>query len=456
LSLNSLSNQRTLQNDIYSFCIICDGQVKGNHASISTDNILKNILKNYDNPIIFNYITGDTKTNTIELYRGFYKDIPYLLIVKLQNFGKRDSLVLIRRLAYLYNERINTHPLISSELLTYTESYFEEIYSSKIDYMIGIDADTQFEYDCSYELIKQIELWKDDTVVGCVGIVDIDLSIDKYSFGVAYQYAEYMFAQCLKRQTQSKITHKVNCLSGCNQILKICAETCGEKILSKFNNSPQSEANIFAHIRAYASEDRNHVCLMHSIYPHTKTIQALKAIALTRVPTTIKVFASQRRRWSLGASSNDLLLIYLPGINFAERISAFVNLLTYCLNPFIFVATIVFLYNIITNPSYLMLLLSIIMLIPLGYALLIPIFIRPLIFRDAMYYYLSLIIFLTCGSLINLCIYFYSLCNMDVLTWGKTRIIDKSSQIKIIENNTISETYDNASFQEDSLSTTCG
>ena len=329
----------------------------------------------------------------------------------------------------------------------------------KIKYIIGIDGDTQFEYDCTYELIKQMES-SDKNTVGCVGLVDIDLHTKKFSVGVLYQYAEYMFAQCLKRQTQSVITHKVNCLSGCNQIFLICGETCGDKILSKFNYLPPPNANIFDQIRSYASEDRNHVCLMHSLYPHTKTIQSLRAVALTRVPTTINVFMSQRRRWSLGASMNDMLLIYLPKITFVERISALVNLVTYMLNPFIFIATIIFIQNIIINPTYLMLLLSIIIIIPLGYALLIPIIIRPLIFHQTMYYYLSLIIFLFCGSIINLFIYFYSLCNMDTLSWGKTRSVEKLLEIKNIDNTINSTIVDNISeyseYFEDTIEETCG
>ena len=126
-----------------------------------------------------------------------------------------------------------------------------------------------------------------------------------------YQYAEYTFAQCLKRFAQSNITHKVSCLSGCNQILRVTEETCGETILQKFNYLPNENDNIFDHIRSYAIEDRNHVCLMLSTYPYVHTVQTLDAIAYTNVPTTIPIFLSQRRRWNLGANSNDMMLIYL-------------------------------------------------------------------------------------------------------------------------------------------------
>jgi chitin synthase len=263
----------------------------------------------------------------------------------------------------------------------------------------------------------------DNSVHGCVGYVDIYPKMNSWSIYVLYQYAEYMFAQCLRRQAQSHITSKVSCLSGCNQILRISNETCGEEILRKFNYLPKEDENIFNHIRSYASEDRNHVCLMLSMFPNVKTKQALKAISYTVVPTSIKVFMSQRRRWSLGANTNDMLLIYLPGINIFERISALINIITYSFSPFIFVATVFFIKSIIIHPTYLMLLLSIPILIVAGYSLLIPIFIKPLSCRSALYYYLSYILFVIFGSLINLCIYFNSIFNMDVIKWGKTRSI---------------------------------
>jgi chitin synthase len=46
------------------------------------------------------------------------------------------------------------------------------------------------------------------------------------------------------------------------------------------------------------------------MYPYIQTIQSLNALAYTKVPSNLKVFLSQRRRWSLGATMNDLLLVY--------------------------------------------------------------------------------------------------------------------------------------------------
>ncbi len=423
-TLNSITIQQHIPDDKRSLIIVCDGKVIGSTNLEPTNVILIKILK----PIyisLYKYTPWDNKYNTVELYKGVYNKIPYILLIKHNNYGKRDSIVLARKLCYNYNNKILTDPMISKTLMVTIGAYFDHIYSSEsIKYIIGIDADTIFDYNCSYELIKSID--RDNDVHGCVGYVDI-VAVNMFHPFILYQYSEYMFAQCLKRHAQSNITHKVNCLSGCNQILRISEETCGEKILSQFNYLPSNE-NIFDQIRSYASEDRNHVCLMLSIYPHVKSIQTLKAIAYTSVPETFNVFISQRRRWSLGSNTNDMMLTYLPGINIFERILAAINVMTFSIQPFIVIATIIFIKTIITEPTLLMLYLAILILMPFLYSIMVPIFIKQLCFRDAMYYYFSYLFFFTCGSIVNLLIYFYALFNMDIIKWGKTRSIKPSNE----------------------------
>jgi chitin synthase len=452
-SINSLINQDKLNNDILTFIIVCDGKVKGHGNEDTTDNILKKILDINKNPEIVKYTTADNKINTLELYKGIYKTIPYLLIIKNINYGKRDSLTLVRRLCYLYNNylinnnySIINNDLLSQKLIKFIIKFFKKIYSNNIiNFIIGIDADTIFEYRCTYELIKKIEIsnnckdiydnenrnikWN---VLACVGFVDINkFNINLY---ILYQYAEYIYSQCLRRNAQSNITHKVNCLSGCNQLIVICEETCGDKILNKFNYLPKENENIFNHIRSYASEDRNHACLMLSMYPYVQTVQTLSAIAYTNVPTSIKVFISQRRRWSLGAITNDMLLVYLPGINIFERIASLVNIIVYSINPFITISTILFLKVLFTAPTYLMLYLSCIMIIPFTYGLIIPIIIKPMIFRSTIYYYISFIIYIILCIPVSFCIYMYSIFNMNIIKWGKTR------SLETINNNEINQT----------------
>jgi hypothetical protein len=134
-----------------------------------------------------------------------------------------------------------------------------------------------------------------------------------------------------------------------------------------------------------------------------------------------------------------MLLTYLPGINIFERISAFTNILTFTISPFIFIATIYFIKALSNNPPILMLYLSIIMIIPFIYSILIPVVIRPVSLKNTMYYYLSFMIYLTIGSVINLGTYMYALLNMDIIRWGKTRTIIKDTENILADKDVESE-----------------
>jgi chitin synthase len=308
-------------------------------------------------------------------------------------------------------------------------SRFKEWMGYTPDYIIGVDADTVFHPMCSYELIKSLDN-AGENCKGCVGLVDIPR---KWNLFVMYQYAEYHFGQFLRRRVQSEITGKVNCLSGCNQIIRVCQETCGDELLNKFNRVPAENENIFSHIRSYASEDRNHVCLMLSMYPYVKTIQNTQAIAYTNVPESIPVFLSQRRRWTLGALSNDMLLTYLPGINLFERFAAGVNLLVFCFNIFIVVSTGFFIHAIVTARNMLMLYLSIPMIVPFVYCLMYVPFSRSFYSREIVYFYLSYVIYLVFGLFVSLVVHLNSLLGMDTFKWGKTRAVGGVTRVLRLE-----------------------
>lgn len=426
----SILYQRKSVYDKRTLIVICDGIVTGKDNNKTTSEILLEIFNNKNSPEYYEYYTREDTLNKFYIYRGFFHNLPYILIIKRLNAGKRDSLVLVRKLIY-------------------DKSLIDE----EIKYIIGVDADTVFDYNCSYELIKTME--SDKNIHGCVGYVDININSKinnlqcKYNLLILYQYAEYMFAQCLKRQAQSHLTHKVNCLSGCNQILRVSEETCGDDIMEKFNYCPTNNDNIFTHIRSIASEDRNHVTLLLSMYPKIKTVQNLNAIAFTNPPNTLKVFLSQRRRWSLGAICNDMLLIKLPNIKLIEKLLSFVNVSIFILTPFIVLATAFFIKALIESPSKLMLYLSILMIIPFGYALLIPIFIKQMTFKKASFFYLSYFFFLLSGSFINIIIYFYSLLGMDNISWGKTRQLSKKeNNILYIDESSSDYIYDEVYIKE--------
>ena len=336
-SLDSLVGQIGIENNQKVIMIICDGKARGPGMEKSCgEYLLEDILLR---PATREYITDaysswDHTPMDAVVQTGTYGGIPYVCIVKEANRGKRDSLILIRSFLYNFNIRDTRPAVIMSEyLFLLLSGFLLSAGITNVDLLIGMDADTFFEPACVSELIKQSHY---KHTIGVCGYVAVDFGDGSWSPWRLYQNAEYTISQCLRRLHQSLVTHKVSCLPGCCQLLKVCETTCGDKILlDLFGYHPTATDHLLKQIRATASEDRNHVCLMLSAFPKSRTRQAINARAYTDVPRSWSVFLSQRRRWTLGASSNDLLLVFAPGIILFERILAFANVITWVLNLFI-------------------------------------------------------------------------------------------------------------------------
>jgi chitin synthase len=420
-TFNSLKIQTDIETNKKMMFVVCDGRIRGSNSDMSTDNILKRIFSN-DTVQHINfknaYTTWTGEQNNLEIICGTFANTPFMVFIKDYNVGKRDSLVLIRSLIYNYSRGISNDTL-SNEFESFFKNYIETVGIETFDYIIGTDADTVFDKDCTANLLKDID-W-DPNTHGVVGFVHVAPEVPKWSLWSIYQFTEYIIAQCLRRVQQSIITNKVSCLSGCVQILRVSEETCGEKILKAFNSCPPKDANVWRHILSFASEDRNHVCLMLHMYPHVKTRQSLNAKSYTIVPTTLSVFRSQRRRWSLGATSNDILLVCKSGINLYEKIGALFNVITYSLSLFIFVATILFYYSIFMHPSIMMLYLASVIFVPILYEISIIIWFPFENKIDILRFFIGLVFYLLFGSIINILICIYSLLNVDCFKWGKTR-----------------------------------
>ena len=338
-SLDSLVEQVHIDQHRKAMMIICDGRVRGPGMEKTTaDYLLDDILTNKTSRehLQAAYTAWDHGEMDVVVQRGTYGGMPYLCVVKEQNQGKRDGLIFARSFLYNYNIR-STHPatIFSPRLLDIMSSFLSvDAAISNVDVLVGMDADTVFAPDCVTELLKQSHYLNTVGVCGFVTVANTPST--RWSLWTLYQNSEYTISQCLRRLHQSIATHKVSCLPGCCQLLKICEATCGDHILfERFGYFPSPTDNLLKQIRATASEDRNHVCLMLSASPKSRTRQALKARAYTDVPRSWSVFLSQRRRWTLGATSNDFFLIFAPGINWFERILATGNVVTWLLNPFV-------------------------------------------------------------------------------------------------------------------------
>lgn len=457
-SLNSLVDQINISHHKKAIMVICDGKVRGPGMEKTTGDYLNQdifVERTERKFIRAAYVAWDGQSMDIEITRGMFKGIPYFCIVKQQNQGKRDSLIVIRSFVHNFNLRHQRPKVIFRPefFKAMTDFLVHDAGMNHCEFLVGMDADTVFAKDCISRLLEESHY---PGTVGVCGYVSVDFTNKKWNIWAIYQNAEYTIAQGLRRLHQSLVTKKVSCLPGCCQLLRVCEETCGDFILiQEFGYHPRPTDGIIKRIRATASEDRNHVCLMLMKFRKAKTRQALRAYAYTDVPQTLAVFLSQRRRWTLGATSNDLMLFLESNIrfNFWERIVALSNVLTWILNffviaslgcmiyafmrkfPFILISSLFFpslrirFYycgNILTDittidqPFWLIMVFASVMIIPLCYYISLAVWLcRSWVERRQ--FLMGLAIFTTCGPFINIGVTLYACVYMDNFGWGKTR-----------------------------------
>ena len=424
-SLDSLADQVGIEGNKKGIIVICDGRVRGpGMAKTTAEYLLDDIFVDsaHRERIKDAYTAWDGQKMSVEVSRGSYKGVPYFCIVKDQNQGKRDSLIVVRSFLYKYNIRqTNPKTVFSRHLLSSMTNWLSHhVGADEVDHLIGMDADTVFDTDCIYELLKES---KYANTVGVCGYVAVDFSGGHWNIWSLYQNAEYTIAQGLRRLHQSIATKKVSCLPGCCQLLRICETTCGDKVLVElFGYHPKPLDGMLKQIRATASEDRNHVCLMLTTFPKAQTRQALRARAFTDVPHSWSVFLSQRRRWTLGATSNDLLLVTARHCQWWERLLAASNVLCWCLNIFIVAAIGCMIVAFISQPWWIILAFAGVMIIPFSYYVLIAVWL-PRTLREKLQYLAGLFSFTILGPFLNITIMLFAVMNMDSFGWGKTRLV---------------------------------
>lgn len=161
---------------------------------------------------------------------------------------------------------------------------------------------------------------------------------------------------------------------------------------------------------------------MLTTFPKAQTRQALRARAFTDVPHSWPVYLSQRRRWTLGATSNDLLLFVARHCQWWERILAFSNVLCWCLNVFIVASIGCMIVAFMSQPVWIIMAFAGVMLIPLTYYIIIATWL-PHTFKGRIQYLLGLFVFVVCGPFLNITVMVFAVFNMDSFGWGKTRLV---------------------------------
>ncbi|KAI0004765.1 glycosyltransferase family 2 protein [Xylariaceae sp. FL0662B] len=444
-ALDSLINQVGIDQHKKVILAICDGRVRGHGMEKTTaEHLTEDIFVDqvYRKMIRSAYIAWDGQSVDVEISKGTYKGVPFFCIVKQQNQGKRDSLIICRSLLHNFNLRARCPKvLFKPEIFDEMSDFLvRDAKMNHVELLIGMDANTVFGTDTVLRLMQESHY---PGTLGVGGSIAVDFSHGNWNFWSLYQSAEYNIMQGLRRLHQSVVTHKVNYLPGCCQLLRVCEETCGDGILEAFGYYPRPTDGLVTRVLACASEDNNHACMMLIRSPEVCTRQAFRAYAYTDVPRSLPVFLCQRRRWSLGELANDvMLLLKAPRtFNVWERFHAFANIVVWALNPLIVAGLACLVYTYMDQPLWVTLTVLCAVLMPLCYHLAMSVWL-PRNTLERCQFLVGLALFTICGPLINIAVIIYACINMDNFGWGKTRkVVSETAIFKTSNEQVVSHGY---------------
>ncbi|KAG4442838.1 hypothetical protein IFR05_001634, partial [Cadophora sp. M221] len=324
-SLNSLADQKQLDAHKKGIFIVCDGRCKGKGMTKTTAEYLaQDIIERPSSTLVPGaYTSWDGSQMDVEVLQGEFRGLPVFCIIKAHNRGKRDGIILVRSFLQKFNQR-NVGPstgILSPRFFAQASDFLTKSSMTSVQYVVGMDADTRFDPECVFNLMQTVR--EGDQVVGVSGYVLADPTTSKsYSLPYLYQNAEYSIGQHRRRLRQDLTSRKVTCLPGCCQLLRVTESTCGDDILGQFGYHPTDKDGLFRTIRSMMSEDRDHVCLILRENANVEVRQCLTARAYTSVPQSPLVFLCQRRRWTLGPITSDILLVVRSTTGWVERLSA--------------------------------------------------------------------------------------------------------------------------------------
>ncbi|EDU46390.1 chitin synthase [Pyrenophora tritici-repentis] len=420
ISLDSLAEQKQLDAHKKAIIVVCDGRVRGKGMSKTAAAHLKEDIIEHPTSTLMSeaYTAWDGSSMDVEIVRGEFRGLPVICLIKNENRGKRDGIILIRSFLHKFNQRESKPSLamLSPKLFAELTGFVTGASIRSVDYAVGIDADTRFDPECVFNLIQAIR--ESDRVMGVTGYIRPDpKTLGPFSISYLYQNAEYMVGQHRRRLRQSLTSGRVTCLPGCCQILRVAECTMGDDILGKFGYYPRDTDGLFRTVRSMMSEDRDHVCLVLAENAHVQTRVCLSAWAFTTAPTTPSVFLSQRRRWTLGPLTSDSLLVSRKSTGWVERVAAMSSLIHLLVNPALFLSKFyrrvdpTTRYYLFFFENYRMVWDLLVIVVSMGS----PTEAVQLFVGSMMYGYFA--------PLVNFITHLYTLYKLDDFRWGKTRVV---------------------------------
>ncbi|KAL2693491.1 hypothetical protein Neosp_000051 [[Neocosmospora] mangrovei] len=302
------------------------------------------IVSGFERP----YVSFKWKKGVLRVLAGFMMDVPVIVIEKVKNAGKKDSLILCHD---LFNYARDNSPV-------YTKLLRKEIWENVLpvltegenfngfDMVFCTDADSTI-YKGAVALLANA-IARDKNAIAACGLVLVELEPGfEWSFWNLYQQFQYTFGQYVRRRAEG-IVGKVTCLPGCITMIAVRPEMAGA--IRKYAE-PVTGYMVISHQVQYLGTDRRLTYSMLSQGKHLRTLFVPDAVSETVAPQSVAHYLSQRRRWGSNAYFNNYF--YLAGENMIPltRIAASIEVIRLSMVYYRVLNTILFIRSLTHHAS---------------------------------------------------------------------------------------------------------
>ncbi|KAK2040969.1 hypothetical protein LZ31DRAFT_528764 [Colletotrichum somersetense] len=320
-------------------CIVLDGKPRNIKSEFSR------IVADFERP----YHSLKYKKSDLKVTAGFMQDVPVIVIEKVKNSGKKDSLVL-------------THDLFNApreNMPTYTRFLREEIWRTILpqltegtdfrafDMVFCTDADSVIHKGCVAKLANVLA--RDKNAIATCGLVLVELEPgSEWSFWNLYQQLQYTFGQFVRRRAEGFIG-KVTCLPGCVTMVAVRKEMAGA--IAKYARPVKKDWVVHHQVQNLGTDRRLTYCML-SQDKKLRTIFVPDAVSETVAPQSFKHYVHQRRRWGSNAYFNNYFYCAGENMIMITRIAAAIDIarqtLVYyrVLNTVLFIRALVSAFNV--------------------------------------------------------------------------------------------------------------
>ncbi|GKT53982.1 chitin synthase 7 [Colletotrichum tofieldiae] len=315
-------------------CIVLDGKPRNIKSEFSR------IVADIERP----YHSLKYKKGTLKITAGFMQDVPVIVIEKVKNSGKKDSLILTHDLFNAPRENMPTYTRLLREEIwrTILPPLTEGTDFRSFDMVFCTDADSVIHQGCVAKLANALA--RDKNAIATCGLVLVELEPGyEWSFWNMYQQLQYTFGQFVRRRAEGFIG-KVTCLPGCVTMVAVRQEMAGA--ITKYA-SPVKEDWVVHHQVQNLGTDRRLTYCMLSQDKKLRTIFVPDAVS----ETSFKHYVHQRRRWGSNAYFNNYFYFAGENMILITRIAAAIDIarqtLVYyrVLNTILFIRALVHAFN---------------------------------------------------------------------------------------------------------------